>query len=47
MSWTSHRWTGTLFGTPMKQQDQGAAETHTPLNIEEVVKKLDFITGAK
>lgn len=38
---------GTPFGTPMKQQQQGAADTRTPLNTEEVVKKLDFITGAK
>jgi len=38
---------GTPFGTPMKQQQQEAADVRTPLNTEEVVKKLDFITGAK
>lgn len=38
---------GTPFGTPMKQQQQEAADARTPLNTEEVVKKLDFITGAK
>lgn len=34
---------GTPYNTPMKNQPQEEEETRTPLNSEEVVKKLKFV----
>lgn len=36
---------GTPYSTPMKNQQQEEEETHTPLNSEEVVKKLKFVNN--
>ena len=35
---------GTPYSTPMKNQQQEEEETRTPLNSEEVVKKLKFVS---
>lgn len=36
---------GTPYSTPMKNQQQEKEETRTPLNSEEVVKKLKFVNN--
>ena len=36
---------GTPYSTPMKNQHQEEEETRTPLNSEEVVKKLKFVNN--
>ena len=36
---------GTPYSTPVKNQQQEEEETRTPLNSEEVVKKLKFVNN--